>query len=409
MGKLTARKVETAKPGKYGDGGGLQLAVAATGAKKWVLRFLWQGKAREMGLGSYPEVSLAQAREKALSGRRLVRSGIDPISERKLDKRIPTFGEFADQVVTEQIKGFRNEKHRAQWKMTLETYAAPLRTKAIDAITTEDILGVLKPIWTTKTETTSRLRGRIERVLNAAKAKGLRSGENPAAWRGHLENLLPKRLKLARGHHAAMPYSDVPAFVARLRERAATAALALEFAILTGARSGEVLGARWPEMDLNAKVWTIPPERMKAAREHRVPLSERALVMLKQMNEARMGDYVFPGSIGGRPLSVMAMDMVLRRMGESVTVHGFRSSFRDWAGNETHFPRELAEHALAHIIGDKAEQAYRRSDALARRRELMEAWATHCEGGAGDTVVAFRRPEGSRPIARGALGSNQSA
>jgi integrase len=225
---------------------------------------LRQGRAREMGLGSYPEVGLAEAREKAIAGRRLARSGVDPIAERKRDWRVPTFGELADEVVAEQGKGFRNEKHKAQWAMTLREYAAPLRSMPIDTITTEDILGVLKPIWSTKAETASRLRGRVERVLNAAKAKGYRSGENPAAWRGHLENLLPKRQKLARGHHAAMPYADVPAFVARLRERQATAALMLEFAILTTARSGEVLGAQWPEIDFGAKVWTIPPERMKA-------------------------------------------------------------------------------------------------------------------------------------------------
>jgi integrase len=392
MGKLTARKVETAKPGgKYGDGGGLQLSVASTGAKKWVLRFVWQGRAREMGLGSYPEVGLAEAREKAIAGRRLARSGVDPIAERKRDWRVPTFGELADEVVAEQGKGFRNEKHKAQWAMTLREYAAPLRSMPIDTITTEDILGVLKPIWSTKAETASRLRGRVERVLNAAKAKGYRSGENPAAWRGHLENLLPKRQKLARGHHAAMPYADVPAFVARLRERQATAALMLEFAILTTARSGEVLGARWPEIDFGAKVWTIPPERMKAGREHRVPLSERAVTVLNKMNEARTGEYAFPGSVCGRPLSVMAMDMVLRRMGQDVTVHGFRSSFRDWAGNETHFPRELAEHALAHVIGDKAEQAYRRSDALEKRRALMDAWAAYCDPSSADAKVTLLR------------------
>src|ERR1700731_4243278 len=295
MSMLTARKVKTAKPGKYGDGGGLQLAVAAAGAKKWVLRFLWQGKAREMGLGSYPEVKLAEAREKAMAGRRLARSGIAPLADRKQDKRVPTFGKLADEVVAEQSKGFRNDKHREQWRMTLETYAAPLRVKAVDAITTEDVLGVLKPIWMTKTETASRLRGHIERVLNAAKAKGLRSGENPAAWRGHLENLLPKRQKLTRGHHAAMPYADVPAFVARLREREAVAALALEFAILTAARSGEVLGARWREIDFDARIWTIPPERMKAGREHRVPLSESALAVLEKCGEARVSEFIFPG------------------------------------------------------------------------------------------------------------------
>jgi integrase len=391
VGKLTARKVETAEPGKYGDGGGLQLVVAATRAKKWVLRFLLQGKAREMGLGSYPEVGLAEAREKALAGRRLARGGTDPIAERRKDRIIPTFGELAEEITKHLAEGFRNEKHKAQWKMTLTVYAEPLRAKPVDKIETTDVVAVLRPLWQEKPETASRLRGRIERVLNAAKAKGYRSGENPAAWRGHLENLLPKRQKLARGHHAAMPYADIPAFLARLRKRDAVAALALEFTILTAARSGEALGARWPEIDFEAKVWTIPPERMKAAREHRVPLNECVFDLLKRMNEARIGNYVFPGTISNRPLSVMAMDMVLRRMGESITVHGFRSSFRDWAGNETNFPRELAEHALAHIIGDKAERAYRRSDALARRRELMDAWARHCVPDAEDNVLPFRR------------------
>jgi integrase len=211
------------------------------------------------------------------------------------------------------------------------------------------------------------------------KPRGTGRARTPPHGAGHLENLLPKRQKLARGRHAAMPYADVPAFVARLRERQATAALTLEFAILTAARSGEVLGARWPEIDIDARVWTIPPERMKAAREHRVPLSERAVAILNKMNEDRTGEYVFPGSVGSRPLSAMAMDMVLRRMGQHVTVHGFRSSFRDWAGNETHFPRELAEHALVHALGDKAEQAYRRSDALEKRRALMNAWGAYCE------------------------------
>ncbi len=393
MGKLTARKVETAKAGKYGDGGGLQLAVAPTGRKKWVLRFLWQGAPREMGLGSYPEVTLAEAREKALAGRRLARSGVDPIAARKKGEGVPTFGEIADEIAGQLAEGFRNEKHKAQWRMTLTVYAEPLRAKPVDKIETADVLAVLQPIWREKPETASRLRGRIERVLNAAKAKGYRTGENPAAWRGHLENLLPKPSRLSRGHHAAMRYQDVPAFVAMLREREAVAGLALEFAILTAARSGEILGARWFEIDLDAKVWTIPAERMKAAREHRVPLSEPALAILTKVNEAKVSDYVFPGQRSGKPLSVMALEMVLRRMGiEDATTHGFRSAFRDWAGNETHFPRELAEHALAHVIGDKAEQAYRRSDALARRRELMDAWARHCEGAPDENVLAFKRP-----------------
>ena len=393
VGKLTARKVETAKPGKYGDGDGLQLAVAATGAKKWVLRFMSAGKAREMGLGSYPEVSLAEAREKALAGRRLARSGIDPITERRKDRGIPTFGELADEIAEQLSQGFRNEKHKAQWKMTLRVYADPLRAKPVDKIETTDVLAVLRPIWQSKPETASRVRGRIERILNAAKAKTLRTGENPAAWRGHLENLLPKQSRLSRGHHAAIPYKDLPGFVASLRERKAVAAMALEFAILTAGRSGEVLGARWSEIDLDEKVWTIPTERMKAAREHRVPLSDRAVEIIIIMGEAKVSDFVFPGHRAGRPLSVMALEMVLRRMGvENATVHGFRSAFRDWAGNETLFARELAEHALAHVVGDKAEQAYRRSDALARRRELMGAWALHCEAGVRQNLLTFKRP-----------------
>jgi integrase len=378
--KLTARKVATAGPGKYGDGGGLQLAVAPTGAKKWVLRYMMAGKSRELGLGSFPEISLAAAREKALAGRKLARSGVDPIAERRKDRGIPTFGELADEIAGQLSEGFRNAKHKAQWKMTLTVYAGPLRAKPVDKIETADVLAVLRPIWQTKAETASRLRGRIERVLNAAKAKGYRTGENPAAWRGHLVNLLPRQSPLSRGHHAAIPYKDLPGFAASLRERKAVAALALEFAILTAGRSGEVLGARWSEIDLAAKIWTVPAERMKAAREHRVPLNERAVEIVQSMGEAKLSEFVFLGQRPGRPLSVMALEMVLRRMGvENVTVHGFRSAFRDWLGNETHFPRELAEHALAHVIGDKAEQAYRRSDALEKRRALMEAWGRYCK------------------------------
>jgi integrase len=256
------------------------------------------------------------------------------------------------------------------------------------------VLSVLKPLWIRAPETASRLRGRIEAVLDAAKAKGLigRNEANPARWRGHLDKLLPKRAKLTRGHHAAMPYSDVPAFTAALRERPATAARALEFCILTAARSSEVLAARWDEIDFEAKVWTVRPERTKAAREHRVPLSDRAVAILREMEDLQTSAYVFPGQRAGRPLSNMAFEMLLRRVSSPYTAHGFRSSFRDWAGNETQFPRELAEHALAHVIGDKAEQAYRRSDALMRRRELMDAWANFRASTTLDNVVALKRP-----------------
>jgi integrase len=240
-------------------------------------------------------------------------------------------------------------------------------------------------------ETASRLRGRIEKVLDAARAKGFRNGENPARWRGHLDHLLPKQSKLIRGHHAAMPYNDIAAFVGRLRQSDSLAARALELTILTAARSGEILGMRWSEIDLDKRVWTLPPDRMKAGREHRVPLPECAVAILRQLAEIRTGDFVFPGQRKNRPLSNMAMEMMLRRMNADFTVHGFRSSFRDWAGNETHYPRDLIETALAHVIGDKAEQAYRRSDALEKRRQLMEAWAAYCEPASRGNIVRLGR------------------
>jgi integrase len=391
-GRLTARKVETAKAGKYSDGGNLYLIVSPTGGRKWVLRFTWRGKAREMGLGTPATVSLADARERAARARRMVAQGIDPIHERKRTGGVPTFGEMADQVRESLSAGFRNDKHKAQWKSTLATYAAPLGDKPVDAISTDDVLAVLKPIWTEKSETASRVRGRIEKVLDAAKAKGFRQGENPARWRGHLDNLLSKQSKLKRGHHAAMPYEDVPAFIGRLRETDSLGALALEFCILTAARSGEVLGMRWLEVDLEKKIWTLPPHRTKAGREHRVPLSARAVAILRQLAKIKPGDFVFPGQRGDRPQSDRTMHMALRRMKlDTVTVHGFRSSFRDWAGNETSYPRDLIETALAHVVGDKAEQAYRRSDALEKRRELMEAWANYCEPEASGNIVQINK------------------
>jgi integrase len=391
-GNLTARKVETAKPGKYSDGGNLYLIVSPTGSRKWVLRFTWRGRPKEMGLGSAASVPLADAREKAASARRKIAQGLNPVDERKRDNGIPTFGEMADTVREALAAGFRNEKHKAQWKMTLETYAGPLRSKPVDTILTDDVLAVLKPIWTTKAETASRVRGRIEKVLDAAKAKGFRETDNPARWRGHLDHLLPKRPKLSRGHHAAMPYEEVAGFIAKLRDSNSLAAQALELCILTAARSGEILRIRWAEVDLDKKIWTVPASRMKAGREHRVPLSSRAVAILHKLQKLRSADFVFPGQARNKPLSDMAMEMVLRRMKlENVTVHGFRSSFRDWAGNETSYPRDLIETALAHVIGDKAEQAYRRSDALDKRRKLMEAWSNYCAKNSGSAVVPIRK------------------
>jgi len=387
-GRLTARRVETAKAGKFSDGNNLYLIVSDTGTRKWVLRFTWRGKAREMGLGTPATVSLAEAREKATHARRMVAQGLDPIQERKRASGVPTFGEMADQVREALSAGFRNARHKEQWKASLAAYAASLGDKPVDTITTDDVLTVLNPIWTEKSETASRVRGRIEKILDAAKAKGYRQGENPARWRGHLDHLLPKQSKITRGHYAAMPYESVPAFVRRLRESDSVAALALEFCILTAARSGEVLGARWSEIDLDKKIWTVPAHRMKAGREHRVPLPECAVAILRQLAEIKTGDLVFPGQRKDRPLS----DAALRRMKiEGVTVHGFRSSFRDWAGNETHFPRDLIETGLAHVIGDKAELAYRRSDALEKRRKLMEAWANYCDPTRTAKVLQMRR------------------
>lgn len=396
LNKLSARGLAAAtKPGRYGDGGGLYLVVSSDGSRKWVFRFAWNGKQRDMGLGAVRDVSLAEARVAANAARAHVRAGRDPIAERDCARHaasgVPTFGEMADQLIEGIEHGFRSEKHRAQWRMTLTEYAGPLRSKAIDAITTEDVLSCLRPIWQTKAETASRVRGRIERVLDAAAARGLRSRENPARWRGHLDALLPKRQKLARGHHAAMPFNDVPAFLTGLRKVEGVSARALEFAILTAARSGEVLGARWSEIDLEAKVWTVPAARMKAAREHRVPLSDRVVEILSALAAVKIGDYLFPGAKQDTPLSVMALTMVMRRMGQGqFTVHGFRSAFRDWAGERTHFAREVAEAALAHVIGDQTERAYRRGDALDKRRELMDAWARFCQGEAGNVVQISR-------------------
>lgn len=382
------------KPGRHGDGGGLYLVVDKSGAKRWVFLYRRDATLREMGLGGLKSVTLARARELAGEARANLQAGIDPIAAKNsAPVTVPTFGEEANDFIEAMKPQFRNAKHIAQWEMTLRDYAAPLRPKRVDQITTADVLEVLKPYWLTKPETASRLRGRIERVLDAAKAKGHRSGENPALWRGHLDKLLPKRRKLTRGHHAAMPYEDVPAFVAELRQREAMAARALEFTILTAARSGETFGATWKEIDLEAALWLVPAKRMKAGREHRVPLTPRAVEILTEL--ANLGTepdaYVFPGQKEGRPLSVMAMEMILRRMKVDVTVHGFRSAFRDWAGEETSFPREVAEAALAHVVGDETERAYRRGDALEKRRKLMAAWASFCEPKKPGNVLELKR------------------
>jgi integrase len=390
--KLTARAVAAAKPGRHGDGAGLWLEVSPAGNRRWVYRFSFGKRVTEMSLGSAATMTLAEARIAANDARKLVAAGVNPIEERRKAKAppsTPTFGECALALIASKESGWRNAKHRAQWRMTLATYAKPLWDRPVDFIDVAGVLECLQPIWQAKPETASRLRGRIEAVLDSARVKGLRSGDNPARWKGNLDHILPRAKKLSRGHHAAMHYAEVPAFIARLRRRESIAALALEFLILTAARSGEVLGARWGEIDLAARVWAVPRERMKAEREHRVPLSEPALAIQKRLAAAKTGEFIFPGRRPGKPLSSMALEMVLRRMKvDGATVHGFRSGLRDWAGDCTHFPREVAEAALAHAAGDQTERAYRRSDALGKRRELMAAWGDYLELGADKKIAS---------------------
>ena len=335
------------------------------------------------------------ARERAADARRMLARGQNPIDAARLAKAgRPTFGQVADDFLSAKQTEWRNAKHRAQWQTTLQRYCAPLRPRPVHQIDTAAVLEVLQPLWASIPETASRVRGRIETVLDAARARGLigQHEANPARWRGHLDKLLPRRQKLTRGHHAAMPFVAVPEFIARLRQRDAMAAIALEFSILTGARTSEALGARWDEIDLQQGVWTVPATRMKGGRAHRVALSRRALAILEKLNTARTSEHVFPGQRPGAPLSGMAMEMVLRRMKiDGVTVHGFRSSFRDWCGEVSIFPREVAEAALAHVGGDQTERAYRRGDALEKRRALMEAWAAYCEPKVGNVVSIARR------------------
>jgi len=396
---LSARAVEALKePGRHAVGpSGLYLVIRDNGARTWAMLYSVAGKRREMHLGASNAdgLSLKQAREQVAMHRLTLSSGGDPVAARedvrKREQEIPTFADMADQVIASLEKGFRNPKHRQQWRNTLATYCKSFARKRVDKVGIEDVLKALKPIWQAKPETASRVRGRIEKVLDAAKAKGYRTGENPAAWRGNLALLLPRRASETRGHHAAMDYRDVRAFLASLDDMQTTGALALRFTILTAARTGETIGARWSEIDMQERVWTVPAGRMKAKRVHRVPLSDAAMTVLDKAATMRTsGDndaFVFPGMKAGKPVSNMTMDMLLRRSKLDVTVHGFRSSFRDWAGEETSIAREVAEAALAHVIGDKAEQAYRRGDALEKRRVLMTAWADYLTGTQPANVV----------------------
>ncbi len=397
---LSALRVKTAEPGKHGDGDGLYLLVRDVDSAFWVFRYKRAGRIREMGLGrarGRNSVSLAEAREKASTLWRMHKAGIDPLAAREAEQvaakaavqaeaaRAITFRTCAGFFLAAHERKWSNPKHRAQWTATLETYAYPhFGDLPVSEVGTSHVLAALEPIWQDKAETATRVRGRVEAVLNYAATREWRTGENPARWRGHLSNLLPARAAVAPvEHHAALPWAEVGAFMVALRQQAGVAAVALQFAILTAARSGEVLGARWGEIDVAEKLWTIPPGRMKARKEHRVPLSAPALAILADMATLRVNDDpaapVFPSAAKARPLSNMAMTAVLRRMKRhDLTAHGFRSTFRDWVGEHTSFPRELAEAALAHVLESKTEAAYSRGDALDKRRAMMTAWGAFC-------------------------------
>jgi integrase len=347
------------------------------------------GRAREMGLGPVHTIPLAEARKRATECRRMRLDGIDPIEARTTQRdqnkleatKAITFDACAAAYIDAHKTGWQNAKHRDQWRNTLNTYASPVfGSLPVQAIDVGLVMKALEPIWQTKPETASRLRGRIEAVLDWATVRGYREGENPARWRGHLDKLLPARNKVRKvEHHPALPYDELADFIAALRSQEGVAARALEFLILTAGRTGEIIGARWDEVDLKEKIWVVPAERMKGGREHRVPLPATAVAILEQMKEMRESDFVFPGGKSGKPLSNMAMLAVLKRMerGE-LTAHGFRSSFRDWAAERTNFPHEVAEMALAHTVSDKVEAAYRRGDLFQKRRQIMEAWARFC-------------------------------
>lgn len=389
--KLTPRKVSTAGPGKYEDGGGLRLVVSDAGAKKWVLRFTIDGRRREMGLGSYPDVGLAEAREKATEYRKQAKAGVDPIEARQIEpEEIPTFTSCAARYIQAHRRGWKNTKHARQWVSTLKSYARPeIGTKRVDTIATEEILKILSPIWTNKTETAKRVQGRIENILDYAAAHKYRDPLNPARWRGHLDKLLPKPSRVKKvNHHPAMPYSEVPAFMTELSGKSSISAHALRFLILTATRTSEVLRAQWNEIDLEAAVWAVPAERMKARREHRVPLSKAAIAILDALPRIQGNPYLFPGTRHVQPLSSMALLQLMRGMGYGVegkrgnyVPHGFRSSFRDWSGEVSSFPRDVAEMALAHVIENKVEAAYRRGDLFTKRSKMMQEWAAFITSG----------------------------
>lgn len=388
-------------PGLHFVGGvaGLAMQVQPSGARSWALRFSVAGKRREMGLGGFPDVPLADARRRAREEREKLDKGTDPIAERKAtanalraeQAKVLTFKSAALAYIDVHEPGWRNAKHAEQWRNTLASTYPTIGDLHVRDVALPHVLAVLEPIWKTKTETASRLRGRIESVLNWAAARGYREGQNPARWKGHLDHLLPAPGKIMKsGHHAAVPVDDVAAVIRSLRAQEGIGARALEFAILTAARSGEVRGATWSEIDMDAGFWVVPGERMKAGNPHKVPLSDAALRLLRQLPRIVGTDLLFPAPRGG-VLSDMTLVAVTRRMQVHAVPHGFRSTFRDWCSERTNFSREVAEMALAHTIGDKVEAAYRRGDLFEKRAKLMQAWADFCDGPRAARLVAIRK------------------
>jgi integrase len=389
MGKLTALDVARAtKPGMYGDGDGLWLQVKHADAKSWLFRYRLNGKSHYLGLGSASAITLKRARELAAEPRRLCAEGTDPL-DAKRERRAAAAAEAAKAVTFQQCaeaytraheSSWRNIVHRAQWQSTLQTYVFPIiGNLPVQAIDTPLVLKVLQPIWNSKPETASRVRGRIESILDAAKAREFRTGENPARWRGHLENLLPSPREVRQvQHHAALPYREAPAFMAELRKHPSISARALEFTVLTAARTSEAISVRWNEIDLKLNVWTIPATRTKNKKEHKVPLAPRVIEILRELGALRSTEFAFPGNRDGKAFSNAAMSKMMSLMGRPETVHGFRSTFRDWAAEQTSFPNEVVEMALAHTISSKVEAAYRRGDLFEKRARLMTAWSEYC-------------------------------
>jgi integrase len=390
LGPLQVSRLK--EPGAHAVGGvaGLMLKISDAGARSWILRAMVAGKRRDMGLGGYPDVTLAQARDSARTARAQIRTGGDPIQERQAARsasaaataKAKTFDQCGEALIKAKSGEWKNAKHRAQWKSTLDLYASPkIGRVLVQDVELSHVLAVLEAdsLWTTKTETASRLRGRIETVLDWATARGYRTGDNPARWRGHLDQLLARPRKIKKVvHHPALKVDDLGAFMVNLRKMEGLGARALEFAILTAGRSGEVRGAKWPEIDLEGKTWTVPAERMKAKKEHRVPLSKQAIELLNALPKVEGTDFLFPGR-GQKPLSDMSLTACMRRMKLEAVPHGFRSTFRDWASERTNYPREMAEMALAHTIESAVEAAYRRGDLLAKRTSMMQAWADFCD------------------------------